>query len=158
MDLILQILNYCLNYYRRPKLILEPHCWSPEQNVKRFGFLVRNKGRSIAKRVYGEVIFNSSSHRAIHRICWNDSPNYEIDMLPGMLNEYWFYVAELRSINGSLERLWGCFSFSGPAKEHFEITVKLYWEYYGLRSLSRKFHVNLVSWDTAEIRSLKKHA
>jgi len=76
-------------------------------------------------------------------------------MLPGMLNEYWFYVAELKRINNPLERLWGCFSFTGPAKEHFEITVKLYWEYYGLRSLSRKFYVNLVSWDTAEIRSLK---
>jgi hypothetical protein len=49
----------------------------------------------------------------------------------------------------------GLFFLYRSAKEHFEIIVKLYWEYYGLRYLSRKFYVNLVSWDTVEIRSLK---
>jgi len=147
--IILAINSYSLvvKYYRRPKLVLEPHYWSPEQNVRLLGFIVRNVGRDIAKGVYGTVLFNSASSR----ICWNDSPNYQIDMLPGPLNECWFYVAELKKTNGSLERFWGCFSRIGPAKEYYEITVKLFWDYYGLRSLTRRFSVNLSTWDKSKI-------
>ena len=151
--IILAITSYPLvvNYYRRPKLILEPHYWSPEQNVRLLGFKVRNRGRDIAKGVYGAVQFNSKSSR----ICWNDSPNDRIDMLPGPLNEYWFYVAKLKKVNGSMERFIGCFIWTGPAEEYYEITVKLFWNYHGLRSLTKKFSLNLTKWDESKIVFVK---
>jgi len=46
-----------MRYLRRPKLIIEPHCWGPEPNVRLLGFIVRNVGHNIARGVYGEAEF-----------------------------------------------------------------------------------------------------
>jgi hypothetical protein len=127
---------------------LEPHDWSPEQNVRLLGFRVRNMGRGIAERVYGVVQYNGS---ASTRIFWNDSPKDQIDILPGPLNEYWFHVAKLKKVNESIERYRGCYIWSGPSKEYYEITVKLSWNYHGLRSLTRKCFLNINDWNESKI-------
>lgn len=140
-----------MNYYRRPKLVLEPHRWSPEQNVQLLGLVVRNLGRSIAKRVYGVIEFNSATTRSLDRICWNDSPNDQSDILPGPLNEYWFYIAKLEKDNRSIKRSIGCFNWRATAREFYEVTVKLFWDYHGLRSMIKKFSLNLSSWNELKI-------
>lgn len=141
-----------MRYYRRPKIVLEPHYWSPEQNVRLLGFKVRNIGRDIARRAYGSVQYNNS---ALVRICWNDSPRDQIDMLPGPINEYWFYVAKLKKFNGSIERYKGCYIWSSAPKEYYEITIKLFWNYHGLRSLTKKFFLDLTEWNKSKIVFIK---
>lgn len=142
-----------MNYLGRPKIILEPHYWNPEQNVKLLGFIVRNMGRSIAERVYGTVQYDRSK---VARICWNDSLNYQIDILPGPLNECWFYVAKLKKVDESVERYTGSCSWWGPAKDYCEITIKLTWKYHRLKSITRKYSLNLATWNESKIMPKNK--
>lgn len=153
--IILLITSYPLlmRYLRRPKLIIEPHCWGPEPNVRLLGFIVRNVGHNIARGVYGEAEFKAASGKrhGPHRICWNDSMKYRIDILPGPLNECWFYVARIERKNNTIMRYIGYSFQSSIAEECLEITVRLRWNYYGLRSLEKKFLLNLTTWSESKI-------
>ena len=55
-----------INYLRRPKLILQPE-EKEQSNESYFGVSVENKGKNIAKDVYGEIVVNNSRTR----IDWN---------------------------------------------------------------------------------------
>jgi len=139
---------FIVNYIKRPKLVLEPHYWGPKQNVKLLGFKVTNRGKNLAKGVYGVIEYSNTS---ISRIRWNDSENIKIDIDPGPLNECWFYVAKLDKSDESMKRFTGSMGWIGPAKEHYEISVKLYWEYHALRHLMKKFSLTLSTWEESKI-------
>jgi hypothetical protein len=150
--LAISIYPFVTKYYKRPKIVLGPHYWSPEQNVKLLGFKVKNVGRAIAERVYGEVQYNGSAKT---RIFWNSSLKDEIDMLPESLDEYWFYVAKLKKVNGFIERYRGCYIWSSAMKERYEIIIKLFWDYHGLKSLTKRFLLDLTEWDKSRIIPIK---
>ncbi|NQE52728.1 hypothetical protein C5S29_03975 [ANME-1 cluster archaeon GoMg3.2] len=119
-----------INYWGRPKLILQPEK-KEQSNESYFGVSVENKGKNIAKDVYGEFEVNNSCTQ----INWNNwffrktsghsERIFQLDINPGSTYKQWFIAARLadetrRTLEGS------------------EVLVTLNWEYHGQKTLTKK--------------------
>ena len=138
------------DYRRRPKLILQPdkkERFTISNKEGYFGFTVENKGQNIAIDVCGEI---GSNHTSTMPINWNNwfyretyGPHhsekiFQINIYPGSTNKRWFFV-------DGLERN------KLTSGDRYEISVRLNWEYHGLKSKTEKFFLNYSTWEELKI-------
>ena len=119
-----------INYWGRPKLILQPEK-KEQSNESYFGVSVENKGKNIAKDVYGEIVVNNSRTQInwnnwfFRKTCGHSERIFQLDINPGSTYKRWFIADRLadetrRTLEGS------------------EILVTLNWEYHGQKTLTKK--------------------
>lgn len=119
-----------INYLGRPKLILQPE--KKEQlNKSYLGVSVENKGKNIAKDVYGEIVINNTRTQInwnswwFGKTCGHNERIFQLDINPGSTYKRWFIAGGLAAENRR-------------TLEGSEILVTLNWEYHGQKILTKK--------------------
>ena len=126
-----------INYWRRPKLILQPEK-KEQSNKSYFGVSVENKGKNIAKDVYGEIVVNNRRTQInwnswwFSKTCGHTERIFQLDINPGSTYKRWFIADRLADENRR-------------TLEGSEISVSLNWEYHGQKTLTKK-----ISFSTEE--------
>lgn len=127
-----------INYWKRPKLILQSEK-KEQSNESYFGVFVENKGKNIAKDVYGEFKVNKERPSQINwnnwffrETCSHSERIFQLNINPGSTNKRWF-IAD-RSADENRRTLEGS-----------EILVTLNWEYHGQKTLKEE-----ISFSTEE--------
>jgi len=126
-----------INYWRRPKLILQPEK-KKQSNESYFGVSVENKGKNIAKDVYGEIVVNNTRTQInwnnwwFNKTCGHTERIFQLDINPGSTYKRWFIADRLADENRR-------------TLEGSEISVTLNWEYHGQNNLTEK-----ISFSTEE--------
>ena len=126
-----------INYWRRPKLILQPEK-KEQSNESYFGVSVENKGKNIAKDVYGEIVVNNTRMQINWNKRWFSKTGghseriFQMDINPGSTYKRWFIADRLAGENRR-------------TLEGSEISVTLNWEYHGQNTLTEK-----ISFSTEE--------
>lgn len=126
-----------INYWRKPKLILQPEK-KEQSNESYFGVSVENKGKNIAKDVYGEIVVNNSRTQInwnnwfFRKTCGHSERIFQLDINPGSTCKRWFIADRLADENRR-------------TLEGSEISVTLNWEYHGQNTLTEK-----ISFSTEE--------
>ena len=126
-----------MNYWRRPKLILQPEK-KEQSNNSYFGVYVENKGKNIAKDLYGEIVVNNRRMQInwnnwwFSNTCGHIERIIQLDINPGSIYKRWFIADRLADENRR-------------TLEGSEIFVTLNWEYHGQNTLTKK-----ISFSTEE--------
>ena len=127
-----------INYWRRPKLFLQSEK-KEQSNESYFGVSVENKGKNIAKDVYGEIVVNNR-HTQINWNNWWYRQTYvhhterifKLDINPGSTYKQWFIVYRLADKNRR-------------TLEGSKVFVILNWEDHGQKTLTKE-----ISFSTEE--------
>jgi hypothetical protein len=126
-----------INYLRKPKLILQPEK-KGQSNESYLGVSVENKGKNIAKDVYGEIVVNNTRTQInwnnwwFNKTCGHTERIFQLDINPGSTYKRWFIADRLADENRR-------------TLEGSEISVTLNWEYHGQNTLTEK-----ISFSTEE--------
>ncbi len=96
-----------------------------------FGISVENKGKNIAKDVYGEIVVNNTRTQInwnnwwFNKTCGHSERIFQLDINPGSTYKLWFIADRLAGENRR-------------TLEGSEILVTLNWEYPGQNTLTKK--------------------
>lgn len=102
-----------------------------QSNESYFGVSVENKGKNIAKDVYGEIVVNNTRMQInwnnwwFSKTCGHIKRIIQLDINPGSIYKLWFIADRLADENRR-------------TLEGSEILVTLNWEYHGQNTLTKK--------------------